>query len=118
MDKIAESDEMKELFETVKGLLAKYEVPISTSAETYDRLQKILSKGDPDIKRVEAIIYNDPILPDLLLKAANSAHNRPLRKITSLQGALMRIGINETLNILKLLNGKGFFRKRNFLSDN
>lgn len=63
-------------------------------------VEKALNTEEPDVKRLSRVISDDPSLTSMLLKVANSALYGARRKITTVQEAVMRLGLNEVRKLV------------------
>lgn len=76
------------------------------------RIQQEIAKEDPDTRLIEKLIASDPALTSQVLRLANSAFYRGLMKVSTVQSAMVRIGITEIANIVTLVtHGKNFQSK-------
>jgi len=76
------------------------------------RIQQEITKEDPDTRLIEKLIASDPALTSQVLRLANSAFYRGLTKVSTVQSAMVRIGIREIANIVTLVtHGKNFQSK-------
>ncbi len=80
---------------------------IGTLGGNLVQLTQKLSAQDPNLKEVAAIIERDVELSYMLLRIANSAFYRSRVAITSIQHALMQIGLTELRRWVNLLMIKG-----------
>ena len=60
------------------------------------RFQNEISSDNPDVKKLAAIIEDDPALTARFLKAVNSAYYRRTTAIASIPQAISRLGLTET----------------------
>ncbi len=77
------------------------------------RIQQEIKRKEPNIQLVEKMIVSDPALTSQVLRMANSAFYRGLKKISTVRNAMTRIGLMEIANVVSLVT-----HRRNFNSDN
>ncbi len=80
---------------------------IGTLGSSMVGIMEKLSKSDPNLKELAAVIEKDVELSYKLLRIANSAYFRPRVPITSIHHALMQIGLVELRRWANLLLVKG-----------
>ncbi len=62
-------------------------------------VQDAITKGS-DISTIAEIIKQDPVVTYKIIHISNSPIYKPIKKITSLEDALFRIGLEESLNVI------------------
>ena len=85
----------------------KVELPVFSS--TALRIQKEVSKEDPDSQLIERLIVSDQALTSAMLKVANSAYYMGRSEVATIRQAVVRLGINEVSNIVTMVtHGQSF----------
>ena len=88
-----------------------------TLPEVALRIQELASDENVSASRMATEISRDPATAARLLKIANSASQRALRKIDNLQMAVARLGMDLTSNIVTSLTMTQLFRARSEVVD-
>lgn len=76
------------------------------------RVQEELQRDDPDLDKIEAIITRDQALTGQVLKTANSAFYKGLTKVTTVKGAIVRLGVKEIANLVIMAAHEKHFRAK------
>lgn len=71
--------------------------------KTVVNIMRELSRAEPDIRKLGRIILTDQSLTAQVLKVANSSFFRRLTKVSTIEDAILRLGINWISNIVVLL---------------
>lgn len=71
------------------------------------------SRPDPDTDKILGYIAQDQVLVTDVLKVANSAFFRGIKKITRIQDALVRIGLREMVNCVIMASQRKNYSSRN-----
>lgn len=71
------------------------------------------SKSDPDTDKILGYIAQDQVLVTDVLKVANSAFFRGIKKISRIQDALIRIGLREMVNCVLMASQRKNYSSRN-----
>lgn len=99
----------KESFlDIIKKHLSSDETVLPIFDTSVQRIQKEISKENPDLHAIETLIGRDPALTSQVLKAANSEFYEGLTKVTTLQNAIIRLGTGELLLLLLQHDNLGF----------
>ncbi len=78
--------------------------------KTAFQIQQEVTRAEPSIKKVEALIEVDPALTAQVLKMANTAFFRGLSKVETVRDAVVRLGMQEVSNIVLLVTQKKLFQ--------
>ncbi len=62
-------------------------------------LQREMTKGSPDLKKIETMVKADPSLTSHILKISNSIVYKGLEEVSSVKEAILRLGTDELNNI-------------------
>lgn len=76
------------------------------------RIQREAVKEDPNIRAIERMIACDPALTSQILHISNSAFYKGLQKVSTVHGAIMRLGSKEIARIAILASQKRHFRSK------
>lgn len=94
------------LIEIVHQLIEADEVQLPVFSETALRVQRELSKPEPNMQVIESIITSDQTLATQVLKIANSPFYQGLTEVASVKAAMLRLGSQELENIVLLASSK------------
>lgn len=108
----------KSFVEIVKSYLNSDKVQLPVFNAIALKIQREIAKEDPDVSRIEKLITSDQALTSEVLKVSNSSFYKGLQQVTSVQNAIVRLGINEFSNIVTLITHKNNFRSKNQLLNN
>lgn len=100
------------LMEAVREGIAQDRLPLPTLPEVALRIQELARDENVSAGRMANEISRDPATAARLLKVANSASQRALRKVDNLQMAVARLGMDLTSSIIISLTIKQLFRAR------
>lgn len=96
---------MLKLTELIDQLIHVNKIP--TLSNIAIMIENSLNEEEPDVKKISAIILDDPPLTGMVLKVANSAAYGARRQIGTVQDAIMRLGLQEIRKmVLKLAMAK------------
>ncbi|WP_028581201.1 HDOD domain-containing protein [Desulfogranum japonicum] len=76
------------------------------------RIREELAKKEPEIKVIEKVINSDQSLSSQVLKIANSSFYRGLAEISSIRGAIMRLGMREIGKIVLIASIQNTFKSK------
>lgn len=79
------------------------------------RIRQEVSRDEPDGQLIEKWIVSDPALTSQVLRMANSAFYKGLKKITTVRNAMTRIGLTEISNLVALVKHRKNFDAGNSL---
>ena len=108
----------KSFVEIVKSYVDSDKVQLPVFNAIALKIQREIAKEDPDVSRIEKLITSDQALTSEVLKVSNSSFYKGLQQVTSVQNAIVRLGINEVSNIVTLITHKNHFRSKNQLLNN
>lgn len=72
-----------------------------------------LAKENPDIKAIERETIKDQSLTAQVLRIANSPFYKGMKEISTVHGAIIRLGANEIANIVTLCAQRNLFKTKN-----
>jgi HD-like signal output (HDOD) protein len=104
--------EEKSLVDILQEMLRSEETTLPVFSRTAMRVQEEVAREDVDIRRLEEIIASDQSLTGQVLRVANSAFYRGLKKVSSIREAIIRLGINEIATLVLLLSQKEVFTSK------
>ena len=90
------------LMQAVEQALASGSLQIPVYSSTVSRLQAIAAKEDADAKQIEQVLNQDAALAAQVLRVANSPFYGGLSKISTISGAVQRLGLRQVVNIAVL----------------
>jgi len=92
--------------------LATKDIQLPIFDRTAMQIQDEIAKQEPDARRIEALIVKDQTLTGQVLKLANSSFYRGLAEVTTVRGAIVRMGIKEVANMVTLAAHRRYFKAR------
>lgn len=105
------------LLTAVREGIAQDRLPMPTLPEVALRIQELASDENVSAGKLANEISRDPATAARLLKIANSASQRAVRKIDNLQMAVARLGMDLTSSIVTSLTMTQLFRARSPVVD-
>ncbi len=104
--------ETKPLVERIEELLSAGEVTLPVMDKTALLIHEEVHKNEPDLNRIEKLVTYDQTLTAELLRVANSAFFRGLRKISTVREAMVRLGTERMAEIVLLTTQSANFSSR------
>lgn len=92
--------------------LATKDIQLPVFDHTAMNIQNEMAKEEPDTRAIEALIIKDQALTSQVLKVANSSFYKGLAEVTTVRGAIVRLGIKEVANIVTLVAHRGYFKAK------
>ncbi len=96
----------------IEKSIAADEIALPVFNATALKVQQELVKKEPNIQILEKLITGDQALSSQMLRMANSPFYRGLKEITTVKGAMIRLGIREVGRIVLLAATKDQFRSK------
>ncbi|CAN2039001.1 HDOD domain-containing protein [Candidatus Magnetomoraceae bacterium gMMP-15] len=108
----------KSFVDIINEYLVSEKTHLPAFNKTSMRIQQEINKKNPNIKAIEKMIICDQALTGQVLRMANSSFYRGLKKVSTIQNAIVRLGINEIANIATLIGHKKIFKSKDpFLNE-
>jgi HD-like signal output (HDOD) protein len=104
--------EHRSLLDMIEGAIADGAVTLPARNQTAQQLQGILGNADFDIQEVLDIIEVDQALTAEVLRVSNSSFYGGLTEVTTVRGAVVRIGGPEVVRLALAATEKGSYRVR------
>jgi HD-like signal output (HDOD) protein len=101
--------EEKSLLGIVREMLEDEQTTLPVFSKTALRVHEEVSKDEVEIRRLEEIIASDQSLTGQVLRVANSAFYRGLKKVSSIREAIIRLGIQEIAGMVLMLSQKELY---------
>ncbi len=89
--------------EIIEKYLNSEDAVLPVFNKSIERIQEKIDEDEPDLVAVEDIIGQDPAFMAHVLKSANTAFFKGLKKVSTVNGAVIRIGTGEIAKIAYLL---------------
>lgn len=96
----------------IQAHLASSKTVLPVFDRTGLRIQRETAKADPNIAVIEKMVVCDQALTSQVLRMANSAFYKGLTKVSTINQAMVRLGIREIANIAMLASQKKSFRAK------
>ena len=100
----------KSLIEIIQGYLDSDNVKLPAFSSNALRIQKEISKEEPDLRLIEKLIISDQALTSSVLKYSNSSFFKGFSEVSTVKQAIIRLGINEVSNIVIMINHQNNFQ--------
>ena len=94
------------LIDIINSQLTSGKAQLPIFNKTALRIQKEITKCDPDVQLIEKLIVSDQTLTGEVLKVSNSPFYKGLQQITTIHQAVLRLGINEVSSITTFITHK------------
>lgn len=104
--------EHRSLLDMIAGAIEAGAVTLPARNQTAQQLQAILDKADFDIQEVLDIVEVDQALTAEVLRVSNSSFYGGLTEVTTVRGAVVRIGGPEVVRLAIAATEKGTYRVR------
>ena len=105
------------LMENIKVLSASDEMRLPVFPAVAVELQNLINKRNFTLNEFATIVSKDQALASQILKLANSAFYAGFRKVHTIKDAVMRFGINQTLNCVITMGQRDCYASKNVLID-
>ena len=96
----------------IEKIIAADEIALPVFNATALKVQQELVKKEPNIQILEKLITGDQALSSQMLRMANSPFYRGLKEVTTVKGAMIRLGMREVGRIVLLAATKDQFRSK------
>lgn len=100
------------LLDILQAYLQSERTVLPVFNQTGLRVQQEASKPEPDLRIIEELIVKDPSLTAQVLRTANSAFYRGLKKISTVGEALLRLGTNEVVTLVGIAAQRDIYRSK------
>ena len=107
--------ERQTFIDGIKAFMGSNKAILPVFSATGLRIQREAAKEDPDTKVIEAMITRDPSLTSQVLHISNSAFYKGVQKVTTVAGAIVRMGSREIANTAILISQRSQFNARDHL---
>jgi HD-like signal output (HDOD) protein len=103
--------------ENIRVLSSSDEMKLPVFPAVAVELQNLINKRNFTLNEFATIVSKDQALASQVLKLANSAFYAGFRKVHTLKDAVMRFGINQTLNCVITMGQRDCYASKNVLID-
>ncbi|TYO99920.1 HD-like signal output (HDOD) protein [Geothermobacter ehrlichii] len=100
------------LLAMVQQALEAKDLKLPVFNRTALELQRALQKDDFDLAKCAALISRDQALVSEVLKEANSSFYSGLKKVVTIQDAMVRLGAKEVLRLTVQITQRGLYRSK------
>jgi HD-like signal output (HDOD) protein len=107
--------ERQTFIDSIKAFMGSNKAILPVFSAIGLRIQREAAKDDPDIKVIEEMITREPTLTSQVLHISNSVFYKGVQKVTTVAGAILRMGSREVANTAILLSQRGQFSARDQL---
>ncbi len=105
------------LMENIRVLSASDEMKLPVFPAVAVELQNLINKRNFTLNEFATIVSKDQALASQILKLANSAFYAGFRKVHTIKDAIMRFGVNQTLNCVITMGQRDCYASKNALID-
>ena len=105
------------LMENIRVLSASDEMKLPVFPAVAVELQNLINKRNFTLNEFATIVSKDQALASQILKLANSAFYAGFRKVHTIKDAVMRFGVNQTLNCVITMGQRDCYASKNALID-
>jgi putative nucleotidyltransferase with HDIG domain len=99
----------RKIVEEIAAKLKQDTFSFPTMSNLANQVSKLIEEKDAGLTEIAHIIRDDPIIAARLIAIANTAMYRGAKKIISLEEAIGRLGLKETVNYLWVFSNAGLF---------
>jgi len=99
----------RKIVEEIAARLKQDTFQFPTMSNLANQVSKLIEEKDAGLHEIARIIRDDPIIAARLIAIANTAMYRGTKKIISLEEAIGRLGLKETVNYLWVFSNAGLF---------
>jgi putative nucleotidyltransferase with HDIG domain len=99
----------RKIVEEIAAKLKQDTFNFPTMSNLANQVSKLIEEKDAGLTEIAHIIRDDPIIAARLIAIANTAMYRGAKKIISLEEAIGRLGLKETVNYLWVFSNAGLF---------
>ena len=103
------------LIETIQTKLASNDLRLLVYSSVAAELQAIAARPDSTVDQVAAVLRNDPTLASHILRIANSSFYARLSRVTTIEAAMMRLGLQQIVDVAVLCIQRDQYQSRDLL---
>ena len=110
------TDNKKSYTSLVGGIIKRFnsgEIELPVLPRMVQEVQNLLKSSDPSIEELADIITKDAVISTRLIAIANSSLYKGVDAAKNLNAALLRLGLEETLNVITTLTNKNLYKSEN-----
>ena len=110
------TDNKKTYTSLVGGIIKRFnsgEIELPVLPRMVQEVQNLLKSSDPSIEELADIITKDAVISTRLIAIANSSLYKGVDAAKNLNAALLRLGLEETLNVITTLTNKNLYKSEN-----
>lgn len=111
-----EDDKQKSYPDLVAKIIKRFnkgEIKLPVLPHMVLEIQKLLKESEPSIEDLAKIVEKDAVISAKLISIANSSLYKGVETVTSLNAALLRLGLKETLSIVTTITNKNLYNSKN-----
>lgn len=101
----------------LKAYMSSRNAVLPVFSATGMKIQAEAAKDDPDTAVIESMINRDPSLTSQVLRIGNSVFYKGVERVTTVAGAIMRLGSREIANMAILISQRSQFNARDHLAN-
>ncbi|KPJ91123.1 MAG: hypothetical protein AMJ53_12310 [Gammaproteobacteria bacterium SG8_11] len=112
-DDPAEKPEKRQIIDELVTKLKCNEFALPALSDVAEKLTRMAENNSASATEIAEMFKHDPVITARLVALSNSAGYRGVRNCSSLDDAITRIGIKDTINYIWLFCNKGLFESKN-----
>jgi HD-like signal output (HDOD) protein len=109
----AEQSDQKEIVTQIIAKLKNNDFALPALSDVAEKLTRMAENNTASADEIAELFKNDPIITARLVAISNTASYRGVRNCSSLEEAITRIGIKDTINYIWFFCNKGLFESKN-----
>ncbi len=106
----SEPDSYTDLVADVVNRFNKGEIKLPVLPHVVKKIQELSGKSEPSIDELSSIVEKDTVISARLIMAANSPVYKGVDTVSTLNEALLRLGIKEALSVITALASKNLYQ--------
>ena len=107
--------ERQTFIDNLKAHMGSNKAVLPVFCKTGMKIQQEAAKADPDTGVIESLITRDPSLTSQVLHISNSVFYKGVNKVTTVTGAIVRMGSREIANTAILISQRNQFNAKDHL---
>ncbi|MCG6970771.1 MAG: HDOD domain-containing protein [Gammaproteobacteria bacterium] len=109
----AEKPSKKQIVDQIITKLKNNDFALPALSDVAEKLTRMAENNTASADEIADLFKNDPVIAARLVALSNTASYRGVRNCSSLEDAITRIGIKDTINYIWFFCNKGLFESKN-----
>jgi HD-like signal output (HDOD) protein/CheY-like chemotaxis protein len=103
----------RQIVDEIVAKLRNDDFVLPALSDVAEKLTQMAEKNEANAAEIAELFKNDPVITARLVSLSNSAGYRGVRNCSTLEDAVTRIGIKDTINYIWFFCNKGLFESKN-----